>query len=127
MKIKILLFVFFCVFSPKNIFSQNHPAGFKIIANGTVLPNEIPKYINAISAANMENYRFKSTQDTLEFTNGLKFVLLSAHELFVLEKKIDPTHYSEKIKGYLMPKFQLATGGTLIALYPNNPNIKNKN
>lgn len=124
---KILLFVCFYVFFQGNILSQNRSNSFKIIANGSVLPNEISTYETAISAANMENYRFKSSADTLEFTNGLKFVLMSAHELFVLEKKINPSNYSERIKGYLMPKFQLAPGGTLIALYPNNPNIKTRN
>lgn len=127
MNIKILLFVCFFVFFQGNIFSQNHSNSFKIINNGSVLPSEISAYETAISIANMENYRFKSSSDTLEFTNGLKFVLISAHELYVLEKKINPANYSERIKGYLMPKFQLAPNGTLIALYPNNPNIKTRN
>ncbi|MEO6303725.1 MAG: hypothetical protein ABIP51_11205 [Bacteroidia bacterium] len=125
MKLKIFLFVCFYVFIHGNIFSQNN--SFKIIHNGNVLSNEIASYEKAISIANMENYRYKSTADTLEFTNGLKFVLVSAHELFILDKKINPASYSEKVKGYLMPKFQLTPEGTLIALYPNNPNLKTKN
>lgn len=127
MKIKILFFVCFYIFFQGNISSQNRSVSFKIIENGGVLPNDVASYETAISIANMENYRFKSSADTLEFTNGLKFVLISAHELFILEKKINPANYSEKIKGYLMPKFQLTPQGTLIALYPNNPNIKTRN
>lgn len=107
--------------------SQTNINSFKIIQNGAVSQSEVESYKTAISIANMENYRYKSTNDTLEFSNGLKFVLFSARELYILDHKTNPSLYSEKVKGYLMPKFQLTPQGTLIALYSSNPNIKTTN
>ena len=127
MKIKIVLISCFYLFFNKIVVSQTSINSFKIIQNGEVPQSEINNYKTAISIANMEDYRYKSTNDTLEFSNGLKFVLLSARELYILDKKTNPSLYSEKVKGYLMPKFQLMPQGTLIALYSSNPNIKTTN
>ncbi len=91
---------------------------FDVIENGNVQESEIPKYKAAILSSNMESYRNKSTRDTLSFDNGLKFVLYSAQELYILGYVISPNDYdSYRDPKYTNPIFYLSDTGYLIALY----------
>lgn len=96
-------------------FSQEKST-FKIIDNGSV--KDINLYEEAVKKADMENYRYKTKRNIIEFDNGLKVELLSAQEMFILNLKVDMNNYSDtRDPKYIQPIFHLTDQGTLVAMY----------
>lgn len=95
---------------------------FKVLPNQHVKNTKV--YIDAIQKANMENYRYRTQPNTLQFNNGLKFVLTSAQELKENGRNINLLSYKNpdeilaESPNYQNPTFKLAENGNLIALYP---------
>lgn len=104
MKKLILLTMFMMI----NILSYSQTKTFDIIDNGTVPTGDVIKYEIAISEANMESYRNKTTRDTLTFESGLKIVLYSAQELYLIGYSINPSEYVDvRDPRYTSPIFRL--------------------
>lgn len=78
----------------------------------------IVKYQSALNGADLEKFRGKTITKTFEFTNGIKFTLISAKELFISGKSIDLNLYKdERPESYREPVFFLTDTGYLLAQY----------
>lgn len=91
---------------------------FQIKDQSNLSNDEITVYKKAIESANLENYRNKSTNQTIEFDNGLKVELISAKELIIKGYNLNINQYQDtRNPEFVFPKFHLHESGYLIALY----------
>jgi len=102
---KLILLTMFMIVS---LLSYSQTKTFTVIDNGSVPTADVIKYETAISEANMESYRNKTTRDTLVFETGLKVVLYSSQELYLSGYNIDPSQYVDvRDPRYTNPTFRL--------------------
>ena len=77
---KLILLTMFMIVS---LLSYSQTKTFTVIDNGSVPTADVIKYETAISEANMESYRNKTTRDTLVFETGLKVVFKQLKRLLI--------------------------------------------
>ncbi len=109
-KILILIFSFLSLFVKSQTFN---------IIDKYVLSNDIvEKYTSALSNADMEKFRGKTITKTFQFTDGVKFNLISAKQLFISGQSIDLNLYKdERLYNYTEPIFFLTDKGFLLTQY----------
>lgn len=115
----LLLFLAFTSF--KLVFSQQNtsPESFQIVEIED--PVKLVFYTHSIAKADMENYRLKEKNVTLEFRNGFKCVLYSAKELFIKGVKIDVNSYQDDFPlKFSLPVFEVNDNGWITAGFSTN-------
>ncbi len=89
-----------------------------IVIQNNKSPEKEGYYKDAIYQANMEGYRLKEKDVTLQFAEGFQCVMLSAKSLKNKGIKIDVDSYLLDFPySYKMPLFSLTADGHLIASY----------
>jgi hypothetical protein len=126
--LKTLAFVFFSMLisgysyshiqqrtQPPIILKQTAKGSFKIVNNRHKDLEAF--YITSIEQADFESYRLKSTEVTLYFENGFECVLISAKELYLIDKNINPASYDEEhsLETYSTPTFLITDSGLIKA------------
>jgi hypothetical protein len=88
------------------------------IQNNSIKEKEL-FYLASIYKADMEAYRLKNTDVTVDFSNGFQCVLYSAEKLRSKGILVDINSYKEKFdERFRLPLFSVCEDGQLTALYP---------
>lgn len=81
-----LIYILFFTLIGLNTFGQS-PSTFVIANNGGI--SNVTPFENALSSANLENYRLADKRTTMKFANGILVELLSGKEVVALGGTVD--------------------------------------
>jgi hypothetical protein len=114
----VLVLMFF--FQPDESHAQSKStsteSSFKVLKTAGI--SDLTAYEKAVNVPDIENFRYKTKRNTIVFDNGITIELLSAQELFIMGKSVQPNDYSDtRDKKYIQPIFHLAENGSLVAMY----------
>jgi hypothetical protein len=113
---KTYVLLFFILFVYLKGYSQTISNSFKITNNAH--PESEAFFIKSIEKANMESYRLKSRDVSVEFENGFTCVFESAKSLYAKGIQVNPANYLEEFpKEYTLPKFKIIDAGNIYAIY----------
>lgn len=111
---KIVLAFFLLMISYVGYAQKTVPGSFKIANNNR--PENEAFYKTSIEKADMEQFRLKDKEVTLEFENGFQCVLMSAKEVFIKGGSIRPDDYQDNFPmTYSLPLFDIAQNGLIMA------------
>jgi hypothetical protein len=103
-------------FIPLFVSAQTIQGSFKILNNKH--PENEAFYIASIEKASMETYRLATEEVILTFENGFECELLSAKQLFLNGKSVNPNEYKSSLPMfYPLPVFEILKDGHLMAVY----------
>jgi hypothetical protein len=119
------IFTLLLLFSGCLVYSQKTVPGSFTLTNNQHPENEA-FYITSIEKADMEKFRLKDKEVTIEFENGFTCVMLPAKELFISGKNVNPLNYQEGFsRNFVMPVFNVMPDGHLTAVHKKyNPKAK---
>ena len=94
----------------------NKKASFTVVSNNSSQSSDY--FLNALTDANMENYRLRNVDVKIVFKEGAEVHLLSAAKLKDNGENIDLTSYKVNFSsGFTIPEFSVGNQGRLLAEY----------
>ncbi|MCD6016967.1 MAG: hypothetical protein K0S53_88 [Bacteroidetes bacterium] len=116
-----LLFLFFILFNIEAGSAQTKTTiknSYSIQPDVTLSASEADFYAKSIEAVDLEKYRLKTKDVTLEFRNGFKLILSSADRLFLQGIQINTTEYTDDLASdYMYPLFRVDESGIVVTMY----------
>ena len=111
---RVVLFLFLLMVGCVGYAQKTISGSFKITNN--MHPENETFYLTSIGKANMEKFRLRDKEVTLEFENGFQCVLLSAKEVFIRGGSIKPDDYQDNFPmTYTLPLFNISQSGLIMA------------
>ena len=93
-----------------------HPKSFRL--EGNYSSESFEKHKSLIIKANLEGFRLKNEDVTLEFENGVKCILFSAESIKSRGVNINPSDYKEDFsERFTLPMFKVSNSGHLMTVY----------